>query len=203
MKKTLTILTISVVLLTGCSTGDRDQILGHIDTTKQVLETTDEEIQELEVLLAQSQDEPIVQRIQGGIEVLKAKRYRLQERLTILENALADAELADEETFGNALIIGGSTATAIGGVMPPPWGTLILGAGSILGAIGTGMNRRKAKQAEATTENIVTAIEVAKVPTPAAPEGVVDFNDEATKAKIKKVMNPTTRAAIDKIRGKS
>lgn len=203
MKKTLTIAMMSSVLfVAGCSSTHRDTLVGQIDNTRQIVEMTDAEIQELKVLLAQAEDEPIIERIEGGIEVLEAKKARFQERLLILEQALADAPLAEGETFGNALIIGSEAGKVGAPFLPPPFDILLFGGLSVVGAIGTELNRRRAKAAVNTTTEIVKAVEVAKTASPAAPEGVVDFNDEVTKTKMKTVLSPKSRETINKIRGK-
>jgi outer membrane murein-binding lipoprotein Lpp len=206
MKKTSRVLAVTLIagtlMVAGCSSAQRDLLVDEIEAKQAEVADLDSEIAEIQAALQTTTDSEVIDQLLAGIALYQSRKAQIDSELITLKEALTGLDLAEGETVGNAFLIGSEGAKSVAGFLPPPWREIVFGGAALLGAAGTGMNRRRAKKAEHATSEVVKAIEVAKTASPAAPEGVVDFADPVTKAKMKLVMDNETREVVNKIRGK-
>jgi hypothetical protein len=117
----------------------------------------------------------------------------VQARADGIGQRLAELETTEGKSAGNFLLAAGEIAASFGGLLPPPFGALVLAAGTAAGGIGTAINRRIAAE-------VVRSIEVGKrVVTPESPTNVVNFDDETVAAVIRERQSAATRRFVDRV----
>lgn len=120
----------------------------------------------------------------------------VQARADGIGQRLAELETTEGKSAGNFLLAAGEIAASFGGLLPPPFGALVLAAGTAAGGIGTALNRRIAAE-------LVGSIELAKaVVTPQSPNGTVNFADPTTKSVIRQQQSAATRWFVDRVQDK-
>lgn len=120
----------------------------------------------------------------------------VQARADGIGQRLAELETTEGKSAGNFLLAAGEVAASFGGLLPPPFGALVLAAGTAAGGIGTALNRRIAAE-------VVGSIELAKaVVTPQSPNGTVNFADPTTKSVIRQQQSAATRWFVDRVQDK-
>jgi len=203
--KWLLILVLTCVVLFGCDANDMTQIKEYSAQAESYVETADSlivklqvELGKAELVLADAPDDDaikdIVSKLRVAIDIVSGKREALKESIIVWNEMIADVE---DGGTGDILTVGGSGVTAVGGWLPPPWGTAVGGIGAILTTLGGYLatkNTGKLKKESAISTDLIESVGVllnSRYKSTAKKYKVIlsDNQTPETKAKVKEWKN--------------
>ncbi|HEY7822788.1 MAG TPA: hypothetical protein VIG24_08150 [Acidimicrobiia bacterium] len=155
--------TLSLSACTATGPEVRQAWQAEIDRLSQATDSVSEQIGVVRQALADYQeqlatldpDDPLVQRISGAVATANERLSILQMYESRIDGQLADAQArldAIEDEAGGLesdLTMIGGTAQSVGAVVPGPWGPALAGIGTLIGAAGGILAKRRRDEQEA------------------------------------------------------
>ena len=191
-----------LAFFSGCTDGRfnaeqfREGIVQTARAVSVVEEHTDRLIEnrdELAALLLQLPEGEKRDKVLAAYERVVEKIVENRKYLSDANEALANYERVTADSTAPHEFISGA-ATSAAPFVPPPWNMILLGAGGLVGAVGSFLGGKKKTEAQA--RKVVNAIEAAKT----AGGGTVNFGAPETERLLRSSMGHEGRELVRKLR---